>query len=368
MKRKTVSRRRFKKRGQKDVYDAFDAVRAGIKAGEYVNKYTNNKPKTLSAPTKNKSKLRKKTKLHLQTNGTLRECTVNIYNKPPSGVKDRFKDGAYGTAESAAGIGMATGIAAGALNIQKVGDVGTFFDGTTILALVQNAWGASTEWGLLRPGIASTSTGGIVYLKKVNIQMEFTSMAAAPCFVDVYIVRAKQDNTIAPSPSAVWEASLDANSGINTAAGVTTAMPNSRPTGKYFKSFYEVVGETHILMNSGETRRHNINIHLNKTIDYERLSTNVNIRGITHQVFWVMRGTPADTFNAPGSTSVGTIMYAPSKLVGVLTYKYHTKCAVKPGRIVQQQNSLSAAGAGAALYTAADETGASVNVATALVG
>lgn len=317
---------------------------------------------------KPKSKLRQKQKvghsnLHLPANNIIKQCTVNIKNKATDSQKARFKDGTYGSYQSAGTFSMVSGIAAGNLNVQKAQYIGSIWGGTEIGAISANSWRATAAWYALRPSTAASDMEGITLLKSFTSQLEFTNMEPTATFLSIYVLKSRVDSTTVLDPSTIWESSIDACIGDNPAS--TIGMPNATPSGQLFHSTYKIVDATHLAIGVGETRRHNINIYLNKVVPLRGVAANAMIKGITHQIMFVARGVPVDT---DPTQAAGLIMYSPVKFIGVMTSRYVTKAAVKPSRVNYQTNNVSSVGAGSALYTMNDDTGASVNVATVAVG
>lgn len=226
--------------------------------------------------------------------------------------------------------------------------------------MVPMAFGQTAAEAALAPTTTSATTE--VLIRRAEYTMEFTNMAPQPCFLTIYVLKSAKDtgSDVAGTPSVIWESAVDDESGTAGAANVSSLWPFGRPTpNKSFRDRWTTVHTFDCTLSVGEVRRHTMHIGINKHRNYGDLLQNQGfLKGITHYCLVVARGPPTDTNN---SALAGTIMFAPTKVVGVIGTKQYVTVTEKQSKVLNQYNGLPTVGV-AALYSVNDDSGAAVNV------
>lgn len=241
-------------------------------------------------------------------------------------------------------------------NLQLLGD-GTGITGTLVpLCFNQNAGEAAIAPGTYNAGME-------ILMRRYEINVEFVNMSPGSQFVTLYFVKSNGDTAVTTTgtPSVAWETAVDEVSGLpNSLTTNSSLWPFGRPTpNKGFRDRWTTVHTFDCTLNPGEGRRHTVQIGVNKKRTYADILHNPGfVHGITHYVFMVARGLPADTLNTPVG---GTVMFAPSKIVGVIGTKQHITCAERPSKVLGQFTNLPTVGV-ASLFSINDDSGAAVNV------
>jgi len=287
-------------------------------------------------------------------------------------MKEKYADALEWHYQYCANFGFTSGAGAGIdTSKYQVADMQSFYTGTALVGtLVPMAFSANSTTTGTAPTI-SQNTNYSVLATNVKVTVELVNMAPSVTFLTIYIVKARDDAfTQLTVPSTAWETAVDNISGVTavtgTAANVKSTWPFGRPTpNQSFKDVWTTVHTQDMDLDPGETRRHIINIQINKERDWYDLQQNTGaVKGITHYIFAVARGAPGDTSNTP---ALGTVMFCPHKIVGVCGIEQKGKVALKPSKVLNQTNTISTAGA-AALYTMNDDKGSADNVVTVNYG
>lgn len=183
-------------------------------------------------------------------------------------------------------------------------------------------------------------------VKSVNIKTEITNMSPVSCYMDVYIVRAKKNNSI--NMDTAWSTGLldafnvttpsgisfpAAGSGNAAFGGFTEKVVGSKPgDSKKFRDLFKIDTVKHLNMSGGSTHNLNIDVIVNKVIKREEIQQYVNegmlyIGNLTFGIMVVCRGQVGlDTTNAGTTGKLAT--YMANELATVSSVKYHC-CAIK---------------------------------------
>jgi len=219
-------------------------------------------------------------------------------------------------------------------------------------------------------GLAPSASNGnfAVLTRSAKWTLEFTNMAPSSAIVTFYLVKAKKSTgTGTITPVTYWETAIDAESGVLGSGTLTSTFPFNTPrTVTAFKDAWSIVHTLETTLNPGECQRHIINAPaLNIVKNYQKYVNNQGwVANNTYYLFFTQRGTPADTSN---TTAIGTVEFAPSKIVGVFGYELTT--AVSPTRQVNTTQTTTLPGVGVAnLYSMNDDSGGNVNVNTVNYG
>jgi len=330
---------------------------------------------------KHKSPLRRKNKYRKgaaeDTNddhtGFKRTYHVKVLNKRPKYKKGLNFPNYFNTYEEASIFSFAssTGTVPGTnqLNRQRVFDFATYADSAQLLNIMQLPYTSSTAaFAALDPTIpAGPSNSGKFLYGGVSGNLEFTNQEQSNMVATIYMCVAKQNFTSFVGPSAAWETSIDENAGfIRTTANVNTYMPNSTPTGKYFRSRWTIVQKSSISMAAGTTHKHQFRHTVNKTLDMSTIREFQSIKDVTMVFMVTMRGMVVD-FDAVQTHGPATLIgYAPTKIVGISTSIYRSKtCAAEAPKNVYQNNAISGT-APTAVWDINDEDGKPVNIFAAV--
>lgn len=250
------------------------------------------------------------------------------------------------------------------LNRQKVFDIAGYGYGSSFQSLSNSIINSSTAAyvGLNNISVPSQVSGSLIY-QGVKGSFEFTNQEQANLLMTIYMCVANGNFPTFVAPADAWEASIDETAGnARTSANVANHMPDSKPTGDYFKSRWRIVKTTKIMMAAGVTQKHyfshvvNKEIKLSDCINYE-VHKNVSVGFLV-----CMRGTPVD-FDAVQTHGPATLIgYAPSKIVGVTQLKYTFKTIpIENPKITYQNNAISGT-APTAVWELNDEDGKPVNI------
>lgn len=238
-------------------------------------------------------------------------------------------------------------------------DIALVFDGLGITGtLVPMCFSQTSGEAGIKPGLLNASIP--VLLKRVQYDIEFVNQSPSSQFVTIYIVKAARDTaTTSTLPSAAWETSVNSESGTAGAASVTATWPFGRPTpNQAFKNHWTTIHTFDCTLNPGEARRHSVEVGVNKIRDYQAMTVNTAyVKGISHYVFMVARGTPGDTSN---TSTAGTIMFTPTKIIGIIGIKQYIAVTNKQSKIVNQFNDLPTTGS-TNLYVINDDSGAATD-------
>jgi len=326
---------------------------------------------------KNKSALRRKNKYRKgasdDTNddhtGFKRTHHVKVLNKRPKYRKGLQFPNYFNTYEEASPFSFAssTGTVPGTnqLNRQRVFDFATYADSAQLLTIMQLPYTSSTAaFAALDPTVpGGTSNSGKFLYGGVSGNLEFTNQEQGNMVATIYMCIAKQNFPSFVGPAQAWETSIDENAGfIRTIANVNTYMPNSVPTGKYFRSRWTIVQKSSISMAAGTTHKHSFRHTVNKTLDISTIRQFQAIKDVTMVFLITMRGMVVD-FDAVQTHGPATLIgYAPTKIVGISTSIYRSKtCAAEPPKNIYQNNSISGT-APTAVWDINDEDGKPVNI------
>lgn len=329
---------------------------------------------------KNKSALRKKNKYRKGAEdanddhtGFKRTHHVKVLNNKPKYKKGQQFPNYFNTYEEASIFSFAssTGTVPGTnqLNRQRVFDMGTYADSSQLLTLMQLPYiAASATFALLDPTVpgGSSNSGKFLY-GGCSGNLEFTNQEQSNMVATIYMCVAKQNFPSFVGPAAAWETSIDENAGVTRGiANVNTYMPNSVPTGKYFKSRWTIVQKSSISMAAGTTHKHSFRHTVNKTIDMSTIREFQSIKDVTMVFLVTMRGMVVD-FDAVQTHGPATLIgYAPTKIVGISTTIYRSKtCAAEPPKNIYQNNAITGT-APTAVYDINDEDGKPVNIFAAI--
>lgn len=323
--------------------------------------------------TKTKHKKRRTKIIHKDSAGKVMQTSAFVKgSKMTPKLRSKYADAYEWNYQYAASFGFTSGAGAGIdTSKYQISDLQSVYTGTALVGtLVPMAFSATSNSTGDAP-VISQNTNYSVLCTNVKISLEMVNMAPSVTFVTLYIVKARDDTfTQLVAPSTAWETAVDNISGVTagtgTPANVKSTWPFGRPTpNQSFKDVWTTVHTCDIDLDPGETRRHVVDIQINKERDWFDISQNTGcLKGITHYIFAATRGAPGDTSNTP---ALGTVMFCPHKIVGVCGIEQKGKVAIKTSKVLNQTSSISTAGA-AALYTMNDDKGAADNVVTVNYG
>jgi len=247
------------------------------------------------------------------------------------------------------------------LNRQKVFVVKGFGSPFDILALNQTPYDANS---IANPvNLVGAKSGGVIY-GGVKGSFEFTNQQQTNCLVTIYmcLCNRTQDAAYEP-PETCWEASIDETAGFARGiANVNTYMPNATPGGKKFTDKWRIVQTTRCRLMAGETQQHYFNFRCNKTIDMSTLTNTQALKDVTISFLCTMRSVPVD-FDATQTHKAATLIgYAPTKIVGVTSFKYWFKATPEDVPKVTYQNNLISGVAPTAVWELNEEDGKPVNI------
>lgn len=319
----------------------------------------------MKSSTKTKTRKRKSDTLH-DHGGLIGITRWSTSNKTPKTAKLLKAIGSTATYDSVATFNVVSGILGSTLVLQNVSEICRLWGSPDIKVLWNKAYAANSGWASLQPGLTAAQRTGRLFLKSARLAFEWTNMEPASNVCTLYVLRCKQNEDTNVTSVDRWEQGIDATSGLAGISNTTGLFPGAKPNKlQGFNQWYTIVHSKTWGMNPGETKRHEINININKFINWKQLEDGPNsLRGYTYRFLMVARGTPADDKN---DQTVGTIYFAPTKLVGVFTTTYQSKWFPLAPDVTYQTSAMSAV-TPSALYTMSDDAGVSVNVLTAPTG
>lgn len=172
-------------------------------------------------------------------------------------------------------------------------------------------------------------------------RVTLSNQAPSTAKVTIYVLQSKTSSTVAELPHSAWSAGL-----VATQVGGSTnspAFPNSSPTmSKEFNLKWKVLKKQNVDLHAGADHEHVFNFAIKRIIDTTYMNNFEDIRGITHKVMIVARGSVADTAN---NKTVGTITTSDIKIVGTIKETYTAQMLTYWPRVVFQNNGLAATAA-----------------------
>lgn len=238
---------------------------------------------------------------------------------------------------------------------QIISVLGSIFKGAAINTLLTEAYDSNAAWQALAPGLLTANYEGDILCSYAKVELEFTNMEQAITFVDLYTLRAKKDNESPytyDDPKTCWSQAYSEVAGLNT---IDQNFPGCEPGYPFFNDNFHKVNHETICMNPGEVRRITVYFKLNKQINISRTAGHQgNLRGLTHHIMMVARGSPVD--NSTTQFSVPTEFYlSPIKIVGTITTSYSLGVRNRPGKVRFTSIAGMTSTYGANVYVMRDE-------------
>jgi len=249
------------------------------------------------------------------------------------------------------------------LNRQKIFTWPVYHDSVAMKIVASSGYvNGPAAFTALDPQLSSQTLTGSTILGDVSGTLEFTNQEQSNLVMTIYMYIAKKNMEVLTAPDTCWETGIDEQAGNRGTANVNNHMPNAVPSGKYLSDRWKLGGKVTIEMAAGLTARFNWRYKINKIVDISTMFSFAAIKDCTFYFMGVMRGTPVD-FDATQTHGPATLVgYAPSKIVGVSTYKYSVKgCPVEVPKNTYQLNQISGT-APTTVWELNDEDGKPVNI------
>lgn len=189
------------------------------------------------------------------------------------------------------------------------------YRGSDIIEMAEQAvklYNATTS-SIVAPDFTTTGYMSTkILLQTLTKEWRFTNQGPATVEMDLYVVSAKSTNSTSITPFGSWTAGWtqekqDAGAGINP-----VVTPYARPTTvKLFNLDWKIQKKYHVSLESGREWLFRYSFSPNALVDTAYCTNNV-IKGITHYILMVQRGTVGDDNN--GHT-IGNVTIAPTKIV-----------------------------------------------------
>lgn len=300
--------------------------------------------------------------------GISQSATIYVQNKSPR-LGNLKVPNATNTFEEARSFSFAssTGTVPGTnqLNRQKVFELLAFGKGTQIASLYASTLGATNpEYVVLMNSTYAGQQVGKLLYKGVKGHFEFSNCEQSNLIGTIYMCVARTNNSASyVDPATAWEQGVDETAGFTRGTtNVANFMPDSEPTGVYFRDRWRIVAKKKFSIAAGITQRHYFSHVVNKVIDVSTWTNHESMKDVTLSFLVKMRGVPVD-FDAVQTHGPATLIgYSPSKIVGVSTFKYSYKlCNLENPKVTYQNNALSGT-APTAVWELNDEDGKPVNV------
>lgn len=154
--------------------------------------------------------------------------------------------------------------------------------------------------------------GTKILLQSITKEWRFTNQGPATAEMDLYVVSAKSTNTAILSPFDSWAGGWAQEKQDQGAVPTPVNTPYARPTTvKLFNLDWKVQKKYHVSLESGREWLFRYSFSPNALVDTGYCTHNV-IKGITHYVFMIQRGTVGDDNNGH---NIGNVTIAPTKIV-----------------------------------------------------
>jgi len=213
--------------------------------------------------------------------------------------------------------------------------------------------------------IGANTTNGYIHYKGITGCHEFTNAEPTNTEVTIYMLTYKHDESDpleVQDAATAWEDGLNEMAGLSGNTGANNYMPDTTPgMSKKFMNTFKILKRTKIRLNPGQTHKYYFTHMPNKILNYSRLSQKTVIGGVTICFLAVTKGCPVATDTAQTHAAAVLVAYSPQKLVGITTYKYLTRTAVRPSAMRNQVNNISSV-APTNIWEINDDSGLVTNV------
>ena len=227
---------------------------------------------------------------------------------------------------------------------QNYSNVGNFYTGNFIQSLYNNA--ANNAVGTVWPNTQSVTAGyGVkVYLQKLVQTYEFTNQTQGNSLVSMYILKAKRDAVTFDNPTSAWGVGNNDQSGLTTT--YRTYIDADPRESKLFNETWSVVKKVNFELGPGKVQQYTHTCYTNKMVDLELAQNYGTIKGLTHAVLMVYRGTPVDddkgleTVDSKITPKVGHIFLNEQKLIGFCKTNATFRALVQPPRNLKETSTM----------------------------
>lgn len=195
-------------------------------------------------------------------------------------------------------------------------------------------------------GAVATPLDDRFIVKSVNLEFEFTSLSGVGAYLDVYVCKAKKDARALAVTA--WADGLQQQAEGQTVyqppvlgaingflpGYPTPAVVHSKPSeSQLFKNYWSIAKVKSLEFTGNASQRLNVDIGINKIIKTNVLrelqaETTLNLRGITWDVFFVLRGAVVEDTTSTTPASYGAPTYGAAKVAMIVQEKY-IMCGVK---------------------------------------
>lgn len=165
--------------------------------------------------------------------------------------------------------------------------------------------------------MAARQDSNKLYFGTAMHEMEFSNAGNTTLEFDIYILIDKVTQPLATSPGAIWDAAILAEANDVLAPGETKTDLWTLPTSFKLFNINYWTKKLRCSLTPGENCKLKFRFNLNRLLDTQYPVSFQAIRGITHHVMVVTRGTLGDSTQTLAVTAFGQTI-TPSKLIWVL--------------------------------------------------
>jgi len=138
-----------------------------------------------------------------------------------------------------------------------------------------------------------------LYLSGTKDEIEFMNCSPTTMEFEIYVLIDKITAASAPNPSTVWSTAISQESNDVTGQVETLATPWIKPTGYKFFNMNFWTRRFPCVLTPGEKCKFTLNFKRNRKLDTSYIANYTgSIRGITHRIWVLQRGTLTDGTNA----------------------------------------------------------------------
>lgn len=173
------------------------------------------------------------------------------------------------------------------------------------------------------------------YISTIKHEIEFNNCGPTTCEFDIYMLIDKNTTKTATLPLALWDAAIVSESNVALAPLGARQKLWSKPTDlKGFRINYWTK-KTTCTLTPGESCKLTYQFKQNRLLDAQYFNDWLSIRGLTHQIMVVVRGTLCDGTKS-NTVTAGQQSIAPAKLIWIAKRTYTGYICNTLPRIVRQ--------------------------------
>jgi len=215
--------------------------------------------------------------------------------------------------------------------------------------------------------IATQASNAFMVFKALSGSFEITNQEQSNLILRVYVCLCNKSMAVAESALTCWNKALDEKAGgVRGAGNVNAQFPDAKPLkcGKYFSERWKIIKTKYIELPAGFTHKMSYTHIVNKLIDYTVIQANAQIKDVTIDFLFTMRGTPINktTAQTHAAASSSNVVFGPSKIIGIGFQKYIFKPASIDVPLVGYQDNFISTAAPTNLWEINDESGVAKDI------